>query len=550
MHSTRRLLLALMLSAATLAPAWAEPNAPEPAPAGTQAQADEMTKALSAYAGSAGAGTGLLSVIPDPAGYRLRLDFAGLLRKTLPEGTKFDLRPFEAVVSPREDGNWNVFSNSDPSATFAIDQEEMKQNGSYAAEGSRFKGVWSTALAAFLSSEGAIRRFRSETTDALGKSTSEFGPLTFALTGTPVADGAVDLTVNQVVEAFSERREFGGEGNPLTGMTPFTVHGGKTDTVARIAAMRSKAITDLYAFLVANPVLFSEQPDRAALGALQTDLKAKLKAALPLWERLESSAKGETMSGEGGFGTFTVGPYSYDLATTGISKDGTLKASLRATGIDVVSPMVPVWAKSLIPQEMDLNFGFEKLDLRTPADIMIDGFDLTRDDTPYDELGRQAGEALEAAAPTVVIAPSRLKSADLGLSFSGGLVMTSGKPSASISMEATGFDATIEKLKTAAATSPDANQAVGVMSIAKGFGQALPDGRTQWVVNVATDGSVKVNGVEVKGPDPVVAPGEDPEGHGPDEDIVPDEGIAPDGDVPTDQAPTDDNALPEEAPQP
>jgi hypothetical protein len=37
----------------------------------------------------------------------------------------------------------------------------------------------------------------------------------------------------------------------------------------------------------------------------------------------------------------------------------------------------------------------------------------------------------------------------------------------------------------------------------KGFGKTLPDGRLEWVIDTKADGSVKVNGAMLKGPDEV-----------------------------------------------
>ncbi len=39
------------------------------------------------------------------------------------------------------------------------------------------------------------------------------------------------------------------------------------------------------------------------------------------------------------------------------------------------------------------------------------------------------------------------------------------------------------------------------MMMAKGFAKTDPDGRSRWDINVAGDGSVAINGQQIKGPD-------------------------------------------------
>jgi hypothetical protein len=70
-----------------------------------------------------------------------------------------------------------------------------------------------------------------------------------------------------------------------------------------------------------------------------------------------------------------------------------------------------------------------------------------------------------------------------------------------VSIVARDYDKTIAAVQELAKTNPELTQAsLGLMMI-KGFAKADPDGAQRWDVAVATDGSISVNGQQIKGPD-------------------------------------------------
>jgi hypothetical protein len=60
----------------------------------------------------------------------------------------------------------------------------------------------------------------------------------------------------------------------------------------------------------------------------------------------------------------------------------------------------------------------------------------------------------------------------------------------------------IEKVQAAAKNEPEITQYMAFALAAKGFAKTLPDGRLQWNLQRKADGSIAVNGVVLKGPDP------------------------------------------------
>ena len=68
------------------------------------------------------------------------------------------------------------------------------------------------------------------------------------------------------------------------------------------------------------------------------------------------------------------------------------------------------------------------------------------------------------------------------------------------------YDKTIAAVQELAKIDPDLTQVSFGLMMIKGFAKAGPDGAQRWDVAVASDGSVNVNGQQIKGPD---APGAD-----------------------------------------
>jgi hypothetical protein len=75
-------------------------------------------------------------------------------------------------------------------------------------------------------------------------------------------------------------------------------------------------------------------------------------------------------------------------------------------------------------------------------------------------------------------------------------------PAMTATVEAAGFDKAMQTIQEATATAPEAQQAYMVAVAAKGFAKTLADGRLQWVIEMAPDGAVTVNGAMVKPADP------------------------------------------------
>ena len=177
--------------------------------------------------------------------------------------------------------------------------------------------------------------------------------------------------------------------------------------------------------------------------------------------------------------------------------------------------MLPTWSVSLLPTDIELNFGGANLDLDTMARKAIDTFDLNKEPPLPADFGDKIGAEFLAKSPKVLIEPSIIKNKDTEVAFKGEVRFPfdkpdpTKKPDIDMTVTVSGYDKIVETLQEAAKTTPDATNAVAAALAMKGFAKTLPDGRIEWVLNGKSDGSVMVNGVTVKGPDPLVDPAED-----------------------------------------
>ncbi|GGE18800.1 hypothetical protein GCM10011390_42480 [Aureimonas endophytica] len=545
MRMIRRLTLALLVSTA---PAMAQAPSPEPAPAGTDEGARGLVQSLLPYFGQAAFDKGVVKVAPDPAGYRITLDPQGVVAALASKSPgNIRIAPYSLVVSPRADGNWNTFSDAAISFSGTVEAPEGSQTIRYELGPQVFKGVFSPPLAALLSGTGSVERTEMSSADKNGgKVEMRLGRIDLSATGAPNAKGGADIGVKQTGRDFAETVSVPQAGDGAVSGISFDVKAATLASDLSAVAARTRPILDLYAFMLAHPEFLEGKPGDARLSAGQEEFKTKLRALLPLWDDLRSTSELGGIAVTSPFGTAKAARFAGTMTASGIARSGSFTYALGIDGLELASPAIPAWTAALLPRDIALRFKVDNLDLETPAGIALADLDLTRAEPLSTEAKARITEAFDTNPPRFLLEESRIRSRDLDLLLSGSVAIAAGKPSASLRIEAAGLEKTIESLKQTAGDAPEVNQLIGGLSMAKGFGKTLADGRVQWIVDAASDGSVKINGFEIKGPDPVTAPGAADDG---DEDGE-DEGIAPDGEVPMDQAPTDDNALPSTPPQP
>ncbi len=310
------------------------------------------------------------------------------------------------------------------------------------------------------------------------------------------AGGGVDISLKQTMTGFDEEIS---ASLPETG-TSFsaTVKAPTVTVISKATGYRTSEFLDLLAFGVANA-------DEAKIKANQAELKSRVLALLPLWDKIQGTYEFSDMTVGTTIGTFGAQSAGLNFDSDGVSTNGSLDYGIYAGGLSLPAGIIPPWAAPLVPTDFAIVMGGARIDSDTAVRTAVAAFDLTQDPPISDAVGEKIAADFLAKNPTFTIGRSFVKTADSEIAFNGEFTYVDLKPAFQATIDAKGFDRIVEVMQTAATTSPEASQVFPFVLAAKGLGKAMPDGSLQWLMDVRPDGSIRVNGAMVK---PADAPAE------------------------------------------
>ncbi|TPI23271.1 hypothetical protein [Mesorhizobium sp. B4-1-1] len=455
--------------------------------------AKELSDNLARYFGKQAFDKGVLKVSVEGDAYKIAFDVKSLVN-ALPEQKllKFDMAPYALMVKPRSDGSWDVSSNFSQGASFEFDGPEGRQSMEFTIKDGKLTSVYDPALAAFTNATSSLAGMTMTSREAKQQADVSTGAGTATVTATKSADGGVDFTATQKVSDFVEKIKID---DPNSGMNfPLTLKTPELSVDANGKGVRTKPLLDLLAFAVANE-------DEAKLKASQAELKSLMLAALPIWERVDGNYGFKDFEVESPVGKFGAAQFSTAFGMDGISQNGKVDYKIKAAGLAIPRQSLPEWTVPLLPTDIDLNFGGANIDLDTMAKKAIEAFDLNKNPPLSDEFGKALVADFKAKNPKVVIGHSTVKNGDIEVALEGEMIFPGEKPDATVTIDVAGYDKIVDALKEAAKSDEQMAQAFPFALAVKGFGKTLPDGRLEWVIDTKADGSVKVNGAMLKGPD-------------------------------------------------
>ncbi|WP_182086463.1 hypothetical protein [Aureimonas sp. ME7] len=530
---------------------------PEPAAAGTSESVAKVRDALIGYVTAIPFDRGVLRVEPDPAGQRITIDPAAVLTEFV--GTPVRFAPFSYVVSERADGTWNVFSDDRLDISASPELNGVRQSFVYTLDRQMFKGVFSPEIAAFLSAEAGAEGMVNEQSDPFSRSVTNVRTTKMTLTGAPSAEGGADLGFRQTYEGYKQTTTItvptdeghgpdgeatpgeeaapNGETTPGEAAVPFSfgfeASADAVEAEGSIRNGRTVAVADLYALVLRHADDLEKDAKATLAGPFGTELKTALQAVLPVWSELGGSASARKMAITSLYGGLEIGEARQALRFSGVQNDASFDIDFGLNAIAVQSPFVPSWAVSLLPREMALGLAVSGVDLKTPADLALAEVDFAKDPPLSEETQARVSAAFDPSKIRTKLKPSRIRADDFDIAFSGDFAFADEQPSAEIAVDVGGLDTAIATLQKAAAEQPELYQAVGTLQFVKGIGRPRADGRLEWLVAAAADGSVSVNGTVLKGPDTL----DEPDG-GDGQDLLPGDEF-PGDEAPFDEAPGD-----------
>ena len=313
-----------------------------------------------------------------------------------------------------------------------------------------------------------------------------------SVTGAAGAGGTLTTAVHESGDGFTFKLSADPKepAKPGAAKEPIEVtgKGGATSGDFKADGLKSKALADLWAFMIAHP-------QRADLAANEPAFKALLTSAAAGTPTFASTFQGDAYA----FST-AKGAVTFDKAggAFGLGENGPqshFEERFKFSGISLSEGLVPPLYKDIVPTSVDIGVKISGFDLSAAAqewiaDIKLagDGPWLAKDDSD------KVSAKLTGAGPIAIEIPSsHLVSLVLDVTIDGRAdYQVGGKPVGKFTIRIRNFDKSVEALNT---LGPEAQQKlVPMLAMAKGLGKADGDSLV-WVCELGADRVMKVNGL-------------------------------------------------------
>jgi hypothetical protein len=477
---SRRTAFTALLLITTASPALA---------AATPEGAAKITSALQAYLT---AEPGVVTVTPGGETYSLKIDFAPLFAKANQADFSAAMTPLEMTLTEQGNGKWKV--DQDQAVEFSFKgggvADISGKLGSY-----KGTGIFDEALGYFESTSGTVTGFTYNqviTPPGEGTQTAAYNieSMTYETAMTPAEGDSADGTGHYSMTNISEKVSI--PANPTAGMPQMDLD----ITLASITqdntikGIKFKPLSSLVAFFVAHP-------SKEMIIKDQTALKDLLRDAIPLWTRVEGTASADALKVGSPFGDFGATRLTFAAAMNGIVNDGYFREAFGLEGLTAPAALVPPWAMDLVPTSTAIDFEVSGFDLASPAGMILDNLDLSKDPPLPKDMEQQLLSALLPQGTVKLgLGPSFIINKLSNLGFKG--TMTAGplaNPAGEATVTLAGFDALLAAIQAIPAEM-GMGQMIPMMMMAKGMSKAGENGALLWEIKSTPEGSVTINGVD------------------------------------------------------
>ncbi|MGV1755133.1 hypothetical protein [Agrobacterium sp. CG674] len=439
-----------------------------------------------------------VTVTPAGLRYEIVYDFAKMLTK-IKKGDFVikGLTPFKMFATPQDSGLWEVEGNNTLNVTGHFTGPDKKRSDfTYSVADMVSNSIFDPTISYFRSGDFSARdlKFTSSTdTEAVNIS---FGDMIYKLASAESATaGRLDFVTNGKFSTFAEQIS-------SEEMPPIQISADSLDFDAKVNGIAARDLKEIVLFVLDH--VEQEHLTKES----ETKLKNLLSNAFPLLSSIEETIRLNNFavtSAVGGAGARSLG---YHFSVDGPSHATRIGVAMDAADLTLDSALVPAGYTALVPQALDIQFGVPGMDFAALGDEFMK-VDFTKSTGDSEKAGQQAAERLFPGGILKVEFPKiSAKSSVYDVEVSGeleGRVDTQKDYKVNASIVARDYDKTIAAVQELAKTNPDMTQASFGLMMIKGFAKADPDGAQRWNVAVASDGSVSVNGQQIKGPDEPVA---------------------------------------------
>ncbi|ANL47798.1 hypothetical protein AMC87_CH03141 [Rhizobium phaseoli] len=477
-----------------------------------QAGADALKGTLTKLLPEDLAKNGLITVNPAGTRYEIIYDLAKLLTKVDPATFTINgLAPWSMFATPTDSGFWNIEGDNKLNVSGHFkDKDQKRTDFTYSIASLAYNGVFDPAISYLRASDATAKDIKLTSKTDTEEVNVSFGGVKHTLNSTDSAggNGRIDFVIGGSMSTFLEQVS-------AQQMPPVEVRADAINFEGKVNGLPAKQIRDTIFFVldhIHEDKLSPENSDK---------LKGILREAFPLLTSFNETIGVNNLTVSTEMGKGGAKAFGYNLAMDGPSNAMRFGFGMNAQEISLDTPLMPANYSAFMPTSFDLQLAVPNLDFATFGDAFMK---LDFNDKEAEKRGEEMSKQLFRDGRLTVEFPKISAKSDVyDVDMTGkieGRVDTEKDYSMEATILARDLDKTIAAVQELAKTDPDLNQvSFGIMMV-KGFAKTDADGRSRWDISVSRDGSVAVNGQQIKGPD---GPDQDEELE-PDQEQEPDQG--------------------------
>ncbi len=379
----------------------------------------------------------------------------------------------------QDDGEWRLVQDSMPrivshanDATSTIDIQNYKQTV-----------IVDPALAWWRSGSGSADRGALTMHSPKADEAFDFGPVSTNYTTTVNADQTVSTAVKEEIDEVAFKFS-----SPAKDGAPVSASGRFDKVAFHLGAdgLKTLKVFDLASLLSAH---------RADLAAHEAELKGLLKDLAAPGLKLAEGGEASKLMVSSPYGAIALAGVKFAVGVANGGPRSAIEATVAAEGLSLPVALAPPAAADLTPSKIDLTATLTGFDIAAGANEAIADMKLGGPGPVVsDEDSAKAAAALLGAGPLQIqLAPSHVVAPALDADLQGALQWTENRASGRMTIRMRGFDKTMAAVE---ALGPEvAAKSVPMLAMAKGLARTESDGSLSWLVELASDRSIKVNGV-------------------------------------------------------
>jgi hypothetical protein len=417
--------------------------------------------------------------------YAASLDLAKLLAPLAAQGVSVDAPPAKIELVEQSDGAWRVSREGYPPV--AVNTKD----GAFSVrvDGYKFDGVFDPALYGFRNADTKMDKADVQANTPRVDETITLAPAHATITGSAATGGGYSGTVHeeagQMTMLVTPKKQDASQSPPA----PISIKIGGLAVDVSLDNMRLRELFDLWAYFIAHQT-------RAAMASDEDALKSKLRALIPLADKLDESFSVQNVEVDTPKGAVQLSDVKTKFGAEKFPSNGDMEVHFAVGAIRPPPGLIPAALSGLVPTSIEFNLKYGGYDYAGAAEEAINDMHLAGEGPIISDADREKIPAkLMSAGPLhFTILPTHIVAAQLDLSFEGELMVSGARPVGKVTVKARNFDNTVAAVK-GAGQQIATPQVIAGLTLAKGLGKADPDGSLTWVAEYGADGAIKVNGL-------------------------------------------------------